>query len=58
VPIYYSDIFGKGGYVQMKALLALIMGNAPEAPHDDRLRAGQFEANPRISVWLAMLPYR
>jgi hypothetical protein len=42
----------------MKALLALIRGTAPEAPHDDRLRAGQFEANPRISVWLAMLPYR
>jgi hypothetical protein len=42
----------------MKALLALIRGTAPETPHDDRLRAGQFEPNPRISVWLAMLPYR
>jgi hypothetical protein len=43
----------------MKALLALILGNAPEATtHDDRLRAGQFEQNTRISVWLAMLPYR
>jgi hypothetical protein len=42
----------------MKALLALILGNAPGATHDDRLRAGQFEPNPRVSVWLAMLPYR
>lgn len=41
----------------MKALLALIRG-VVSAPHDDRLRAGQFEQNPRVSVWLAMLPYR
>lgn len=42
----------------MKALLAFIRGAAPKAPHDDRLRAGQFEPNTRVSVWLAMLPYR
>jgi hypothetical protein len=42
----------------MKALLAFICGTAPAAPHDDRLRAGQFEPTTRISVWLAMLPYR
>jgi hypothetical protein len=42
----------------MKALLALIRGYVPKATHDDRLRAGQFEPNARISMWLAMLPYR
>ena len=42
----------------MKALLALIRGGLPKAPHDDRLRAGQFESTTRVSLWLAMLPYR
>jgi len=42
----------------MKTLLAFIRGRAPRAPHDDSLRAGQFESNGRISLWLAMLPYR
>jgi hypothetical protein len=42
----------------MKALLAFICGAKPAAPHDDRLRAGQFETNTRVSLWLAMLPYR
>jgi hypothetical protein len=42
----------------MKALLALIRGAVSAAPHDDRLRAGQFETSARVSVWLAMLPYR
>ena len=41
----------------MKAMLAFIRGKAPQAPHDDRLRAGQFEPNARFSVWLTMLPH-
>ncbi len=42
----------------MKALLAFICGAKPATPHDDRLRAGQFETNTRFSPWLAMLPHR
>ncbi|HTZ53704.1 MAG TPA: hypothetical protein VMB20_01470 [Candidatus Acidoferrum sp.] len=42
----------------MKALLAFICRAKPATPHDDRLRAGQFETNARVSLWLAMLPYR
>ena len=42
----------------MKALLAFIRGKAPQAPHDDSLRAGQFAPTLRTSPWLAILPYR
>jgi len=41
----------------MKALLAFMRRAASAAPHDDSLRAGQFEPRARVSLWLAMLPY-